>query len=169
MLALFSPVYSGVYSLYTDVCFAALTWKQLLMRVQRGNLWGKSSCSQETGPLREFNCFYHLALQISIYLQYFLTMEHENVRNWWGKRDGAVVFSRKLKLHKDPPVWGLLDNHLQHSCFYSSFFSSSMLRFISLCNWANLWNSAAYLLVWWCWNEKAVAKLTCFISRLLRT
>lgn len=33
-----------------------------------------------------------------------------------------------------------------------------MLLFIHLCNWDNLWNPAAWLLVWWCWN--AIAKLT---------
>lgn len=111
------------------------------------------------GPLRQFNCFLHIVLQILIYLQYFLTMEHENVRKW-GNRDGAVVFAWKLKLHKGPPVWGVLNNHLQHSCFYSSFFSTSMLLFIHLCNWDNLWDLAACLLVWWCWNANAIAKLT---------
>lgn len=87
-------------------------------------------------------------------------MEHENVRKWWGNRDGAVLFAQKLKLHKSPPIWGVLNNQLQHSCLYSLFFSSSMLLFIHLFNWDNLWDPAAWLLVWWCWNANAIAKLT---------
>lgn len=44
--------------------------------------------------------------------------------------------------------------------FILYFFSSSMLLFIHLCNWDNLWDPAAWLLVWWCWNANAIAKLT---------
>lgn len=41
-----------------------------------------------------------------------------------------------------------------------SIFSSAMLSFIPLCNWAILWNSASISLVWLCWNVDVVAKLT---------
>lgn len=100
-----------------------------------------------TGSLRQFNCFHQIPLQIFIYLQYFLTMKHENVRNWWGNRDGAVFFAEKLKLQRDPSMWVMLEYHLQHSWFYFPFFSSSMLPFIPLCNWAILCISASFLLV----------------------
>lgn len=114
-------------------------------------------------------CFLSDAISLIFYLHiwncfladlYLSTLFPESVRNWWGNRDGAVLFQQKLKLHKGLPVWGMLNNHLQHSCFYSSFFSSSMLLFIHLCNWDNLWNPAAWLLVWWSWNANAIAKLT---------
>lgn len=52
------------------------------MRVQRSNLGGESLLPRRgTGPLREFNCFHQILLQIFIYVQYFLTTKYENVRN----------------------------------------------------------------------------------------
>lgn len=128
--------------------FKEVTWEAKGLVPRRG-----------TGPLREFNCFAQIPLQIFIYLQYFLTMKHENVRNCWGNRDSAVLFAEKLKLRRDTSgrmCWSITATYL----VLFSIFLQFMLPFILLYNWAILWNLASFSLVWLCWNADVVAKLT---------